>query len=228
VIPGNFAPAQTGTAPAFVSLRMPPTSPLLLRAPREAALWLVEDVLSSDECARLIARARGVGWHNDTTELRLPLPRATSTAPCRLEGEDRRPPFAELDDPRLALLLFHRLRAHLPTEHAGAQLAGLRPGMRCVRYQSGEGTDLHEDAARLDTSGAISRLTLLLYLNDNFEGGCTEFPELSTTIEPKQGRAVVFEHHALHRGMRVGAGEKYVLRSEVFYDESWAPDRPGG
>lgn len=198
----------------------------LHRETRNERLWVIDDALPAPDCAKLIARARRTGWHNDTSEISFPLPRVEPRVTCRVEGPDlERPPFATLEDARLALMLFYRVQHALPTAIGEAQLAGLRPSMRCVRYHPGEGTDLHEDAARHDGAGAVSRLTLLLYLNDNFEGGETMFPELGRRIEPAAGRALVFEHGLLHRGLAVEGGDKYVLRAEVFYDESWAPER---
>jgi hypothetical protein len=77
-----------------------------------------------------------------------------------------------------------------------------------------------------------SFLTLLIYLNDDFEGGETKFfPDKQHcrflrdienkqpvhTIEPKQGMALINIHNILHEGSKVQSGIKYVLRTDILY-----------
>ena len=59
-------------------------------------------------------------------------------------------------------------------------------------------------------------MTLMVYLNDIFEGGETVFNE--TTIKPQKGMALIFHHTLVHEGAAVTTGRKYVLRSDVMYD----------
>lgn len=81
-----------------------------------------------------------------------------------------------------------------------------------------------------------SRLTLLIYLNDEFSGGYTTFftPSIqggldAWPVRPVQGGAMIFPHGAtegslLHEGSGVVEGAKYVIRTEVLYEV----DRDGG
>jgi hypothetical protein len=57
----------------------------------------------------------------------------------------------------------------------------------------------------------------MLYLNDDFEGGATSFPEEAKNIAPRTGNALLFQHAILHAGERVVRGTKQVLRSDVLY-----------
>ena len=57
----------------------------------------------------------------------------------------------------------------------------------------------------------------MVYLNDDFEGGETEFPEQGEIIVPEVGTALLFQHMLLHAGKRVRSGVKMVLRSDVLY-----------
>jgi hypothetical protein len=57
----------------------------------------------------------------------------------------------------------------------------------------------------------------VFYLNDDFEGGDTDFPELEQRITPRRGRALLFQHRILHEATRVHRGEKLVLRTDVLY-----------
>lgn len=64
-------------------------------------------------------------------------------------------------------------------------------------------------------NGLSSQLTLLVYLNDDFSGGNTDFRDFQ--VAPVPGTALLFIHDTWHEGSAVMQGTKYVLRSDVLY-----------
>eukprot|EP01104_Vermistella_antarctica_P012699 TRINITY_DN371_c0_g2_i1.p1 TRINITY_DN371_c0_g2~~TRINITY_DN371_c0_g2_i1.p1 ORF type:complete len:637 (+),score=127.82 TRINITY_DN371_c0_g2_i1:146-2056(+) len=75
-----------------------------------------------------------------------------------------------------------------------------------------------------------SKLTFVIYLNDDFEGGCTTFytpsAEVGTLnargVKPRAGCVLVFPHgeadgSLLHEGSALLDGCKYIVRTEVLY-----------
>ena len=80
--------------------------------------------------------------------------------------------------------------------------------------ECGEGTEMHECLKNQRMA------TLLIYLNDDFEGGETRFPNLNRSIKPKKGSAVFFWvsdpktgmlfKETLHGGDPVLVGEKWI------------------
>jgi predicted 2-oxoglutarate/Fe(II)-dependent dioxygenase YbiX len=58
---------------------------------------------------------------------------------------------------------------------------------------------------------------LLLYLDDDFDGGQTDFPEQHLTVAPRAGDALWFQHAVLHEGKPITRGTKHVLRTDVLY-----------
>lgn len=67
--------------------------------------------------------------------------------------------------------------------------------------------------------GGQRKYTFLIYLNDDFEGGETEFPKLNKKIKPKKGKAVFWKNllndgtpndNTLHGGCEVKSGTKYA------------------
>ena len=48
------------------------------------------------------------------------------------------------------------------------------------------------------------------------EGGTTSL-HLNEQIQPKCGRALLFQHRQLHEGREVTSGVKYVPRTDVMY-----------
>jgi prolyl 4-hydroxylase len=100
--------------------------------------------------------------------------------------------------------------------------------LQVVRYQPNGFYNEHHDAACNDNeqcqefvkNGGNRVLTVLIYLTDDFEGGATRFPNLDKEFKPSKYSAVVFHPlekwgnrchpHALHAGMPVLSGEKYI------------------
>jgi hypothetical protein len=64
---------------------------------------------------------------------------------------------------------------------------------------------------------ARSLLTLLLYLDDDCDGGETDFPEQDIRVTPRRGDALWFQHRVLHAGRPVARGVKHVLRGDALY-----------
>lgn len=107
----------------------------------------------------------------------------------------------------------------LPPEHA--------EGLGVLHYLPGETYQAHydfipetaENAAQLATRGQRVR-TLLVYLNDGFEGGETDFPRLGIRLRPPAGWAVTFpsvtpdgrlETRSLHAGLPPREGAKWLI-----------------
>lgn len=81
-------------------------------------------------------------------------------------------------------------------------------GTHLVRYPTGGYFRAHRDTG----FGVGNRLfTVICYLNDDFEGGATSFPNLDQKIIPKCGRFLVFPSDYLHGSDTVTGGEKYIF-----------------
>lgn len=102
-----------------------------------------------------------------------------------------------------------RAASHLAVSHGAIE------ALQCVRYRPGQEFMPHYDAGR----DVLRTHTLLIYLNDDFEGGETSFPEIGLTVRPKRGSALLFRNlddalemipQALHAGLPVCSGVKYA------------------
>ncbi len=120
------------------------------------------------------------------------------------------------DDPALAQFLFDRAKPLLPPEIDGWRLCGVNDKFRYYRYAEQQQFDWHLDGTVRLVSGQESFLTFMIYLNDDFEGGATEFGW--EKVVPIEGMALVFPHRVRHRGAPVESGVKYVLRTDVMYE----------
>lgn len=86
-----------------------------------------------------------------------------------------------------------------------------------IKYQTGDYFDWHTDL----TGGFATQrtATMIMYLNDDFEGGLTCFEYLGLQVRPRRGSALVYcyqQHQPLiHRGDTVTYGTKFILTAFV-------------
>ena len=202
------------------------TPPMAQDAERFALL--VGGVFSADECAHLIERTEAVGYREAT----MSVTGGGSVLRRDIRDNDR----CILTDSELATKLWGRLRARgaLPEQLEGGALRATRLNerLRFYRYESGQSFSKHMDDAYTAESGEASRLTVLLYLNGGFDGGgtrlCTwqEPDERAIEVLPSAGAAFVFDHKLLHSSTPCVRGRKYVMRSDVMYENRQASRVP--
>jgi predicted 2-oxoglutarate/Fe(II)-dependent dioxygenase YbiX len=180
-------------------------------------LWTVSDLFSPEECATILNSASTHEWFPATVN------RAEGRA---VDAKLRDSTTAVLRDSALADDLYQRVKPHVPARmtaelgnrgRVAMDVAGVHVPVRIYRYERGQQFGPHQDQCYLGPNDTRSLLTLMVYLNDDFRGGETDFPEQSRTIVPKTGMALLFQHMLLHAGKPVIEGSKYVLRSDVLY-----------
>ncbi|MBD2766936.1 2OG-Fe(II) oxygenase [Hymenobacter sp. BT664] len=170
------------------------------------AIFEIPEFLSPAECAELIARSEQLGFAEAGV--------ATGTGTQMLKGI-RNNYRLEYTDAALADRFWHRVRNWLPNEADGAPAVGLYEQFRFYRYDVGERFNKHKDGRIRQSEQVASRWTFLLYLNEGFKGGETEFETLS--VAPRRGTALGFRHELRHKGCPIIEGRKYVLRTDVLY-----------
>lgn len=85
-------------------------------------------------------------------------------------------------------------------------------GWRCLRYDKKGHYKPHSDG---DTGTLNRRVSVLIYLNDNYEGGELVFPFQKITIKPKKGMIALFPSGFthVHSSEPIKKGVKYALVS---------------
>jgi len=121
---------------------------------------------------------------------------------------------AMLPSPHWVELLWRRLQSVALPEIGGKVPKGLPKGLRFYKYSFGQRFKMHKDGPWHE-DGLGSQFTFLIYLNDDFTGGDTDFREFR--VKPEPGAALLFLHDTWHEGAAVESGIKYVLRSDVLY-----------
>jgi prolyl 4-hydroxylase len=104
--------------------------------------------------------------------------------------------------------------------------------LQVVHYEGGEQYKPHWDACvgegKCDDflkKGGDRYATFILYLNDDFESGETEFPNLNIKVKPEKGKAVLFfnleddnetkKEDSLHAGLPPTKGEKWMCNKWI-------------
>jgi len=131
------------------------------------------------------------------------------------------------------------------------KMRGLNPRMRVLRYDAKDNDrfEAHFDATTFvpsenDGKRRQSLITVLVYLNngvgDEFEGGETLFLNYHNSksmaksksysesemvkIDPMFGKAVLFEHDLFHSGAPLAWGTKFIMRTDILFDEVLASE----
>lgn len=85
-----------------------------------------------------------------------------------------------------------------------------------------------ESCKRMNGTAGPRHATLIVYLNDDFEGGETIFPNINKTIKPEKGKAVLFYTtdengnlltESLHGGNPIISGNKWICNKWVRINE---------
>lgn len=164
----------------------------------------VESFLSPDECLMWITRGKEIGFREAEV--------AFETGAQLFKGirDNER---VELHDEALAQQLFQKVEPFL-WDVEDLKPCGCVPHIRIYRYRDGQRFKAHRDGSK-EWQGKHSRITFMVYLNDNYAGGETLFEEIKIT--PRTGMALLFNHGLKHEAKPVLEGCKYVLRLDILY-----------
>ena len=190
-------------------------------------------VLTVAECERLIALTESLGY----------VPDAAVSLPRSVRHNDS---LTWVVDVETSDLIWSRCETFVNRNNHlfyDSKALGLNNRFRFYRYGEGDYFSPHTDGSWPGSkvvNGHLvhnafddrwSQLTLLLFLNEDFEGGSTEFqvrgqsgnmPE-TVAVRTPQGGVLCFPHgthpmHCLHSSAPVTKGIKYIVRSDVLFE----------
>ena len=103
--------------------------------------------------------------------------------------------------------------------------------LQVAKYEPGQYYKPHRDYFNVPnvTPILVDRVaTVILYLNDDFEGGHTNFTDLSISVKPKKGNLLYFQYlqdkgaiNTLHEGAEVTSGVKYIATLWIRESHPW-------
>lgn len=178
----------------------------------------IRDILTKDQCKRLMEIAEKQGMTpSEVIDYGAKGDRATNTG-------FRKSVQAWLKDSTDPLTM--RLAEY--TEKMTGYPRANQEMVQIVKYDEGGQFIQHYDAcdhvdqeycARVNHWAGHRRATLLIYLNDDFEGGETEFTKLGLKIKPEAGKGILFWstkeddkiiEKSMHQGHPVKNGNKWI------------------
>eukprot|EP00756_Hemistasia_phaeocysticola_P010279 Hpha_TRINITY_DN15005_c0_g1::TRINITY_DN15005_c0_g1_i2::g.126037::m.126037 len=173
--------------------------------------FTVGGALSKAECEALMGYSEAVGFEEAKVNI-------------DFEGHDikeRRNNWRTMiDDAEVAEILFERVKAFVPPME-GMVPCGSNSKFRVLRYDAGQQFTDHKDGKYEDPETKnVSLLTFQIYLNDGFEKGYTTLvgdDGEASEVHPVAGKALLFSHDIVHRGVPPVGGRKYALRSEIMF-----------
>ena len=194
-------------------------------------IWTIEDFLTKEETQNLIFFSENKSYQEATVSLK---------SGAKMMKNIRNNERLIYEDEQLAQKYWEKLRDFCPAfideivkdETKNVQptykATRLNPTFRFYKYESNQRFKKHIDGrVQLEKEGKKyeSRITCMIYLNDDFEGGQTVFDYKNEDnqikvieIQPKTGMALCFFHEIKHEGKPVPEGTKYVLRSDILFE----------
>ena len=220
----------------------PPPRPLDLPGlpPSHGYVCTLDGVLSPAECGALVSTAEALSF----------VPALLNVGGEQVAAPNfRRSLRVNVDSVPFATQLWSRLSHAVPPELDGRRVVGLNERLRILKYGAvGDFFAPHQAGHFVVMDGASSSLlTVLLYLNEGYQGARTTFfltkqaAMLRTTadgggaagdaapgggsgggieVEPKTGSVAIQDQTIWHSVPPLVAGVKYVLRTEVMYAAS--------
>lgn len=169
---------------------------------------VVEGFLTPEECKGFIDMSEGIGYKESLIRTK-----DGEVLNKDIRDNDR----VIFDNKPLAKQIWALVKDMLPADIEGYEPLELNERFRFYRYKDGQQFKPHIDAPYKRSETEKSKVTLLLYLNEDFEGGATTLVLEGEDVKPKEGMLFLFEHKIMHCGRPVTEGTKYVLRTDVMY-----------
>ena len=219
----------------------------------DKTIFSVSNILSREQCNNIIEKCNEKGWNKSSP---------SGGGHGRTGTEDPRTnSFSVFFDDKLATTLWNQISPSLEKDLSflgeNVYFNSIEKGkewkpsfifnkMRVYKYNPGEAFPEHIDykvKRNIIKEGKNfvqqSFLTLLIYLNDDFEGGETGYwpdhngihcrflrnvekqscrKDHQVLIQPTTGLAVVQDQNILHEGLPTTKGIKYLLRTDIIHE----------
>lgn len=176
----------------------------------KANRWEIQKFLIPEDCQKIIDTAEHIGFHQ--AELH-------TKAGASIKLEYRNNERVMFDNKIMAKWLWERIKDDTRLINPGWKAIGLNERFKVYKYVDSKN---HYFALHFDGSydkipmEEVSWITMLIYLNEDYEGGETSF--MDGVVTPQIGLAALMtQHNVLHEALEVKRGTKYVLRTDVMY-----------
>jgi predicted 2-oxoglutarate/Fe(II)-dependent dioxygenase YbiX len=166
-----------------------------------AGLVSTERIVAAEACERLVVALDAPSFSWRVAEVHSGTPEA-SVKPARQAL------VAPGDKTAAAAQVVKAIDEYLQAHDLVRQLNLERSPLGILNYGVGGRYTTHRDSGPAHPERVLS---LLLYLNDDFEGGTTCFPSRDLEVRPVPGMGVLFDSSLAHSGEPVLRGRKFAM-----------------
>jgi PKHD-type hydroxylase len=166
---------------------------------------LIPELLTADECARIVELAPTRPMLADTLVNPIEGYRYAKSFPITLDKETR--------------WMFERVwrGMTLANEAFDFRLTGLTDSLLAVRYPRGGHLGWHTDFSDFATSARKVALSIQLSPPESYDGGALQFSDMGVLpFSHRQGAAIAFPTYLSHQVTRVTRGSRWVLLAWAF------------
>ncbi len=139
-------------------------------------IFLIENFFSDEECNRFLKQFENQKFEEAKININ-----GSQIMNKRVRNNDRILFF----DEDLAVNLWGKIKEFIPKKLGVYNAIGLNEMFRVYKYSKGQRFKMHIDGSYKRNENECSFFSFLIYLNENFEGGETEFRRI-TTVKPKR------------------------------------------
>ena len=202
----------------------------------DSTLIIIKDILNSDECDEILEETNNL-YSNLKIEY--------------LETDRNAERILNINE-KMAEHIYYKIKHIIEEEHSRKNLKPFGFGVEgqwkpiginsCFRHSKYDapsvGFIFHRDSSYIENSNKRSILSLIIYLNDDFDGGETLFVKPNTErkigqivleelsegykilykIKPQKNTAVLFNHNVIHSGMPVLNNTKYIIKTDIIFE----------
>lgn len=171
----------------------------------------IYNFLTPKECQEIIDTAKNQGMFESSV----------SNYGTRVDKDTRKSKTAILlDEKCMKVAKYCEKITGIPRENQEElQVTQYEPGGKFIDHFDAYSETDEEYKNKMNRNAGQRKSTFIVYLNDNFEGGETEFVNLGLKIKPETGKAILFWNvddqekileKSKHRGNEVKNGEKWI------------------
>jgi hypothetical protein len=127
-----------------------------------------------------------------------------------------------INDTSLADKILYRIKNLIPREYNNRKLHSVNYKLKFLKYNIGDYFTRHHDGNYISENGSKSQITILIYLNNDYEGAYTTFFKNSEDfngciIKPSIGMVCLMDQKIEHEVNALISGTKYVIRTDLMY-----------
>lgn len=177
-------------------------------------LLSIDDIFKKKECEDLIKISEKRGYKTASLY-------TDSDGKEHIEEDFRKSKRCIIDNEDFAKRLEKIIYKYIPKVYNNKKYHSINPRFRFLKYNEGGYFARHSDSY-YKTNTTISQITILIYLNDDYEGAYTTFysspyDKDGIILKPKKGMVCLMDQDIGHSVPELKSGTKYVIRTELMY-----------